>query len=184
MYTSDRSEVYNYVGVKLTRGISTAKFCLLVTSEAQVGLRMCVNFFVSRNPRGKFYHQQSEVLSTSDIGQLGPTSGKKLRRRGQIRGTEGFGQNPTYSMSELSSFDCSLFAARHGLVIIISRHKVRPLFLLPPIKHISVYHDCYGLGAQVPSTEAHSQVLHHLSFVIMRVMAKQLIASQLSTFAW
>ena len=41
MYISDRTEVYKYMGVKVTRGISIPKFCLLVTSEAQVRLRTC-----------------------------------------------------------------------------------------------------------------------------------------------
>ena len=58
--------VYNYMGVKLTRGRSTTKFCLLVTFEAHVGLRRCVNFYVPRNHTGKFCQQQSEVLSTSE----------------------------------------------------------------------------------------------------------------------
>ena len=45
---------FNYMGVKQTRGISTAKFCLLVTFEAQVELRKCVNFYVPQNPRGNY----------------------------------------------------------------------------------------------------------------------------------
>ena len=67
MYTSDRCEVYNYMGVKLTRCRSITTFCLLVTFEAQVRLRRCVNFYVLRNQTGKFCLQQSEVLST--LGQ-------------------------------------------------------------------------------------------------------------------
>ena len=65
MYTSDRSEVYNYMDLKLARGRSTTKFCLLLTSKVQVGLRMCVNFYVLWNPRGKICPQQSELLSTT-----------------------------------------------------------------------------------------------------------------------
>ena len=33
------SKVYNYMGVKLTHGRSTTKFCLLLTFESHVGFR-------------------------------------------------------------------------------------------------------------------------------------------------
>ena len=57
--------------------------------------------FLPRNPRGKIFPHQSAVFNTSDVGYLGPTSGKKLRKRGQIRAIHGMGPNLRYRTSEL-----------------------------------------------------------------------------------
>ena len=54
MYTSHRYEVYYYMGIKLTHDGSKTKNCLLLSSEGQVGLRKCVNFYEHWNPRSNF----------------------------------------------------------------------------------------------------------------------------------
>ena len=75
MYTSDRSEVDNYVGAKLTRGRFTPKFCLLVTSKAQVGL--CGDFHVPWNPSGESVNNsrfQVPRLSVSSVRRMAKSS--------------------------------------------------------------------------------------------------------------
>ena len=62
---------------------------------------------VPRNPLGKICWVKSEVLSTSDIGSVGPMWGKLLRRLGRIRGIDVLGPNPTYPTSEVSTDDCT-----------------------------------------------------------------------------
>ena len=49
------------------------------------------SYYQPRNLWGNTCPHQSEVMNTSNIGYLGPSSGKLLRRSGLIRSTEGFG---------------------------------------------------------------------------------------------
>ena len=110
MYTSDRSEVYNYMDLKLACGRSTAKFCLLLTSKVQVGLRMCVNFYVPWNPRGKICHQQSELLSTSGVYEKAAQTEPNLRY---------WGIRPKSDMSNVRANEFWLYIA-FNIVFIIS----------------------------------------------------------------
>ena len=52
--TSDCSEICNYVGVKLTRGRSTAKFCLLLTFQSAGRTPQVCLFYAPHNPRENF----------------------------------------------------------------------------------------------------------------------------------
>ena len=83
MYTSYDSEVYNYTGVKPTHGRYTTKVCLLMPSEAQVGLCKCVTFYVPHNPRVNL-PLHSRVFSTSDVEWLYDTDMKEIQSLASI----------------------------------------------------------------------------------------------------
>ena len=47
--------------------------------------------YLPRYPCGEFCPHQSVVFNTSDVGYLGPTSGKTLGKWGPIRAIDGMG---------------------------------------------------------------------------------------------
>ena len=94
-----------YMCVRLTRGKSTyIFFFFLCLAKRRCTPQLSIHY-VPRNPWGKICPHKSEVFNTSDIGYLGPSSGKLLRGPSPIRGIDGLGPFPRYQTSEVSTVD-------------------------------------------------------------------------------
>ena len=115
-----RSEVYTdptYVYLGSIRGIQwnvpqldTWQINLLFLSFCvlrSIGrLRMRLISYLPRYPCGEFCPHQSVVFNTSDVGYLGPTSGKTLGKWVPIRAIDGMGPFLRYTTSELWTYNC------------------------------------------------------------------------------
>ena len=97
----ERSEVYKVHVCKTdTWQIHIYLFVFLCLPKRRCTPQVSIHY-VPRNPWGKICPHKSEVFNTSDIGYLGPSSGKLLRGPSPIRGIDGLGPFPRYQTSEV-----------------------------------------------------------------------------------